>query len=163
MFSTASLTCFGFFCAFFNLSVSLLQQMTFCYGSHGSLRQLNLELDRFFAPLTIFRLAVFNLLTVSLLISSYLSECLGLCGACLLILQLAPLPGDGLHLPRALLRLGAPIPFIACKPLLAIDTTTTCISRKPIRTMLMQWTSVQCAGTENGGCGKPYVIIYLKL
>ena len=92
------------------------------------------------AVLTIIRLAVFNLLTVSLHISSYLSECLCLCGARLLILHLAPLPGDGLHLPRALLRLGAPIPFIACKPLVAIDTITTCISRKPIRTMLVQWT-----------------------
>ena len=85
------------------------------------------------AVLTIIRLAVFNLLTVSLHISSYLSECLCLCGARLLILQLAPLPGDGLNLPRALLRLGVQYLSKASKhPMATVATITTPCSRNLI-------------------------------
>ena len=43
-------------------------------------------------------LAELNLLTLSLLIPSDLGKCFCLCGAGLLKLQLAELPGDGLHL-----------------------------------------------------------------
>ena len=76
----------SFFCYFF-------EKILFSYNY---LNKINYFSNNCIAALTMSRLAVFNLLTVSLLISSNLGKCLGLSGACLLILQLPPIPGDAL-------------------------------------------------------------------